>query len=134
MKTTFQITAPHFEQLHRHLFPGDEDEHGAVITAGIVDSPGQRRFLAREVFLAKDGVDYVPGKYGYRALTPDFVARVSHHCAKERLAYFAVHCHGGRDSVGFSETDLKSHQRGYPALLDITKGGPVGALVFGPMP
>ncbi len=130
MKTTFRIAAPHFERLNSHLFPGDEDEHGAVITAGIVDKPDEQRFLAREVFLAKDGVDYVPGKYGYRALTPDFVARVSHHCARERLAYFAVHCHGGQDSVRFSETDLKSHQRGYPALLDIMNGGPVGALVF----
>lgn len=130
MKTTFRITAPQFERLERHLFPGDEDEHGAVIAAGIVETPHERRLLAREVFIAKDGVDYVPGKFGYRALTPDFVARVSHHCARERLAYFAVHCHGGRDSVGFSETDLKSHQRGYPALVDITNGGPVGALVF----
>ena len=30
----------------------------------------------------------------------------------------------------FSADDLASHERGYPALLDITKGGPVGALVF----
>lgn len=130
MKTTFRINEPMFERLERHLFPGDGDEHGAVISAGIVETSNERRFLAREVFIAKDGLDYVPGKFGYRALTPDFVARVSHQCARERLAYFAVHCHGGRDSVGFSDTDLKSHQRGYPALLDITSGGPVGALVF----
>jgi hypothetical protein len=25
---------------------------------------------------------------------------------------------------------MASHERGYPALLDITRGGPVGALVF----
>jgi tRNA A37 threonylcarbamoyladenosine dehydratase len=31
--------------------------------------------------------------------------------------------------VEFSEPDNRSHERGYPALLDIT-GGPVGALVF----
>lgn len=130
MKTTFRISGPQFERLRRHLFPGDGDEHGAVITAGIAETNRQTRFLARDVFIAKDGLDYVPGKFGYRALTPDFVARVSNHCARERLCYFAVHCHGGRDSVGFSDTDLKSHQRGYPALLDITSGGPVGALVF----
>ena len=28
------------------------------------------------------------------------------------------------------QIDLRSHERGYPALLDITRGGPVGALVF----
>lgn len=124
------MSGPHFERLERHLFPGDGDEHGAVITAGVCETGRGRRLLVREVFIAKDGVDYVPGRHGYRALTPDFVARVSNHCARERLCYFAVHCHGGRDSVGFSETDLQSHERGYPALLDITNGGPVGALVF----
>ena len=67
---------------------------------------------------------------GTRALTADFVARVSSQCARQNLCYFAVHCHGGDDSVEFSPTDLRSHERGYPALLDITNGGPVGALVF----
>jgi molybdopterin/thiamine biosynthesis adenylyltransferase len=119
-----------FDNLEHHLFPGDGDEHGAVILAGIGESSRGTRFLAREVVLAKDGEEYVPGKYGYRALSANFVARVSDRCARENLCYFAVHCHGGQDSVGFSEIDLESQRRGYPALLDITEGGPVGALVF----
>ena len=127
---SFRINAPLFERLERHLFPGDRDEHGAVILAGLCETERETRFLARDVLLAKDGVDYVPGRYGYRALTAEFVARASNHCTRERLCYFAVHCHGGRDSVAFSDTDLESHKRGYPALLDITMGGPVGALVF----
>jgi hypothetical protein len=131
MKTfNFRISEPLFEQLTSHLFPGDGDEHGAVITAGICVSGRETRLLAREIFLARDGIDYVPGKHGYRALTADFVARSSHHCAQENLCYFAVHCHGGDDFVDFSATDTDSHRRGYPALLDITNGGPVGALVF----
>lgn len=130
MKQTLRISEPHFHRLMRHLFPGDRDEHGAVITAGIVETPQGIRFLARDVILAKDGVDYVPGTRGYRALTTDFVVRVSDQCAREKLCYFAVHCHSGRDSVSFSSDDLASHRRGYPALLDITNGGPVGALVF----
>lgn len=126
----FRISSADFDNLHRHLFPGDGDEHGAVLLAGISESSRETRFLVRQVLLAKDGVDYVPGRLGYRMLTADFVAKASHMAAKERLCYFAVHCHGGRDSVSFSNTDLASHQRGYPALLDITGGGPVGALVF----
>ncbi len=47
-----------------------------------------------------------------------------------RLAYLAIHNHGGADSVGFSGPDMASHERGYPALLDIARGMPVGALVF----
>lgn len=125
-----RIPAGMFAKLHEHLFPGDHDEHGAVIAAGICESPRGTRFLARKLFIARDGIDYVPGKFGYRALTATFVAQVSNYCAQNKLCYFAIHCHGGRDAVGFSNTDLESHKRGYPALLDITNGGPVGALVF----
>jgi hypothetical protein len=127
---SFRIGEPLFKRLMAHLFHGDNDEHGAVITAGVSRSPRRIDLLAREVILAEDGVDYVPGRTGYRSLTAGFVARTSHYCAREGLAYFAVHCHGGTDAVSFSDTDLQSHRRGYPALLDITKGGPVGAIVF----
>lgn len=127
---TLHIGEPQFQRLVRHLFPGDRDEHGAVLLAGISESQRGTRFLVREVVLARDGIDYVPGTRGYRALTTDFIVRISDRCARERLCYFAVHCHGGRDSVAFSSDDLASHKRGYPALLDITDGGPVGAIVF----
>lgn len=130
MTHTFHIAEPLFERLQRHLFPGDHDEHGAVIVAGIVETDRGTRFLARDVLLARDGKDYVPGTRGYRALTTDFVARASDQCAKNNLCYFAVHCHGGRDEVSFSSSDLASQKRGYPALLDITNNGPVGAIVF----
>lgn len=119
-----------FKELYDHLFPGDSDEHGAVIAAGIVETDRGTRLLAREIFLARDGIEYVPGTRGYRALTARFVAEQSDYCAAQNLCYLAVHCHGGSDEVGFSSDDLASHVRGYPALLDITNGGPVGALVF----
>ena len=132
MNTPFSLTIeePLFEKLYAHLFPGDDDEHGAIITAGISQSARGTRLLARDVFLAEDGVDYVPSKRGYRALTTDFIVDKSGHCADENLCYLTVHPHGGYDEVGFSSDDIASHERGYPALLDITKGGPVGALVF----
>ncbi|HPO85016.1 MAG: hypothetical protein DPW21_00570 [Anaerolineae bacterium] len=124
------FTEPQFQEIQQHLFPGDADEHGLVIAAGIVETSLGTRLLARNIFLAKDGVDYVPGKRGYRALTARFVAEKSGFCDDENLCYLAVHCHGGDNWVDFSGHDLASHERGYPALLDITRGGPVGALVF----
>ncbi len=124
------IDKPLFEKLYQHLFPGDKDEHGAVIAAGIVETSCGIRLLAREVFLAHDRIDYVVGTRGYRALTARFVAEVSGYCSAQNLCYLAVHCHGGQDEVCFSADDMASHERGYPALLDITRGGPVGALVF----
>lgn len=130
MKHFMHIAEPLFHRLTHHLFPGDGDEHGAVLIAGISETPRGTRFLVREVLLAKDGTDYVAGTHGYRALTAGFVARAAQLCSREKLCYFAVHNHGGRDSVAFSDVDLASQRRGYPALLDITKGGPVGALVF----
>lgn len=128
--TTLRIGHHHFNQLMTHLFPGDYDEHGAVVAAGVCRIGNDMRLLVRDVFLAQDGVDYIPGRTGYRELTADFVARVSGHCAKDHLAYLAVHCHGGENTVAFSDVDLRSHRRGYPALLDIVGGPPVGALVF----
>jgi hypothetical protein len=132
MKTSISVRIPEplFQRLHGHLFPGDNDEHAAVLCVGLVESERGTRLLIREVFLAHDGIDYVAGTRGYRALTARFVANAVEYCASHRLGYLAVHSHQGNDWVSFSDVDMASHNRGYPALLDITRGGPVGALVF----
>ncbi len=99
-----------WEQLAAHLFPGDADEHGAVIGAGMVTTSRGVRLLARELVLAQDGVDYVPGKRGYRMLTASFVTENVLRFADDGLVYLAIHCHGGGDSVGFSGDDFASHR------------------------
>lgn len=129
-KWTLRIPSSLMDELQAHLFPGDHDEHGAVLGASVVRTPRGTRLLARRLFLADDGIDYVPSRRGYRMLTADFVRECVLACAEEGLTYVAVHCHGGVGSVGFSSDDLASHERGYPALLDILDGPPVGAVVF----
>ena len=124
------IPAGLYAELQRHLFPGDGDEHGAVILAGACESDRGLRLVARELHLAKDGMDYVPGKRGYRMLKAEFIQSKILRARDGRLAYLAIHNHGGTDSVGFSALDMASHERGYPALLDIARGMPVGALVL----
>jgi molybdopterin/thiamine biosynthesis adenylyltransferase len=119
-----------YAHLHGHLFPGDGDEHGAIIAAGLAETIRGVRLLARDLHLAVDGVDYVPGKRGYRMLKAAFIREHIMACRDERLVYLAIHNHGGQDYVAFSDDDMRSHERGYPALLDIAKGMPVGALVF----
>jgi hypothetical protein len=84
-----------FGQLYDHLFQIDNDEHGAVIAAGISKTSSGTRLLARNLFLAKDGVDYIPGKRGYRCLTAQFVADKTDFCCEENLCYIAIHCHPG---------------------------------------
>jgi molybdopterin/thiamine biosynthesis adenylyltransferase len=123
------ITGEQWTVLHGHLFPGDGDEHGAILRCGIACSARGTRLLVRDVATAIDGVDYIEGTRGYRKLTANFVADAIDACAAQGLAYLAVHNHGGRDDVSFSITDMASHERGYPALLDINGGVPVGALV-----
>ena len=123
------ISAAHYTDLHNHLFPGDKDEHGAVLAVGISENENDIKILVRKVFIAKDGVDYVPGQFGYRALTAQFVAETSDYCLSNKLGYLAVHCHLGTNQVSFSPDDYASHKRGYPALLQMV-GEPVGALVF----
>ncbi len=120
-----------WKDLSDHLFRGDHDEHGAVILAGRADGCRGPRLLARGLVLARDGVDYVPGQTGYRALAPTFVRDAAVRAHQENLAYLAVHNHFGDRTVGFSSIDLASHERGYPALLQITSQI-VGGLVFTP--
>ena len=129
--TDVLVTARHHEQLMAHLFPGDNDEHGAILRAGIVRSGSGLRLLIQNIEPARFGTDYVAGKYGYRALTPTFIHREIARCRDTGLAYLAVHNHQTDRHVDFSRIDLESHERGYPALLDIGGGIPVGALVYG---
>ncbi len=117
--------------LMAHLYPGDHDEHGAVLHAGIVRSGNSLRLLVKDVEPAEFGRDYVPGQHGYRALSPTFIHRQIVQCRDAGLAYLAVHNHRSDRSVAFSRIDIESHERGYPALLDIGRGIPVGALVYG---
>ena len=126
------VTSGDHQRIVDHLFPGDKDEHGAILRAGIVRNGSSLRLLIQHVQPADFGIDYVAGRHGYRALTPTFIHREILQCRDTGLAYLAVHNHHGSDrQVDFSRIDLESHGRGYPALLDIGRGIPVGALVYG---
>ena len=125
------VTSGDHQRITEHLFPGDQDEHGAILRAGIVRSGSSLRLLIQHVYPAEFGTDYVAGKYGYRALTPTLIHREILQCRDAGLAYLAVHNHGSDRRAEFSRVDLESHERGYPALLDIGRGVPVGALVYG---
>jgi hypothetical protein len=117
-------------ELFGHLFPGDNDEHGAIILAGVCQTDRGLKLVARELHLAIDGKDYVPGRHGYRMLKGEFIQSRILRARDLKLAYLAIHNHGGTTSVGFSSDDFASHERGYPSLVDISRGMPVGALVF----
>lgn len=117
-------------RLSEHLFPGDRDEHGAIIYAGLhVTSEGIVRLLGRELVLAQDGTDYVESERAHRKLRAQFIQEHIRRCREVGLVYLAVHNHRLADSVAFSPKDLDSHRRGYPALVDINYPRPVGALV-----
>lgn len=128
---SLRITLADYDKLYRHLFPGDHDEHGAVLLAGIVTRGSETILLVREVHPAIEGTDYVESKIGYRALSPKFIHKYITRARDLGLVYLAVHNHSSTTSVQFSTTDFDSHARGYPALLQIANGMPVGALVCG---
>lgn len=130
-KCKVRITRRHFDELMAHMFQADNDEHGAVLLAGISNNGNGLTLYVREIHLAMDGTDYVDGTFGHRALAPTFIHRLITRARDERLAYLAVHNHGSDRHVGFSQVDMEAHERGYPALLQIARGMPVGALVFG---
>lgn len=132
MNESIALTLPEalHTELKQHLFPGDCDEHGAVIAVGWHRKNGRLRLLGQRLFCACDDVDYLYGVRGYRKLRAEFIGECLAYCREQGLGYLAVHNHGGTHSVAFSSVDLASHERGYPALLDILQGPPVGALVF----
>lgn len=123
------MTHAHWALLHDHLFPGDGDEHGAALLCGLAQGRRGPRLLVRDAVLAVDGTDYLPGTRGYRNLTGEFVTPLIRRARDEHLVYVGVHNHGGGTSVGFSDLDLASHERGYPTLLRMARM-PVGGLVL----
>lgn len=124
------MTGGLYDKIRAHLFPGDGGEHGAVILAGLAETETDFRLLAREECLAQDGLDYVQGKRAHRQLMAEFITPNVMKARDEGLVYLAVHNHCGDARVRFSRVDLQSHERGYPGLLQIAQGQPVGALVF----
>jgi molybdopterin/thiamine biosynthesis adenylyltransferase len=108
----------------------DRHEHGGVLLCGYAMGGRSGRLLVRRFIPAVDGRDYVPSDRGHRALTAAFIKRVLGQAAQERLACVFVHGHGPGDSVGFSATDMRSHERGYPALLSLVDAPFVGAIVL----
>lgn len=119
-----------YKCLHTHLFPGDGHGHAAAILAGVSNTRRGTRLLARDLHLAEDGKDYVTGTHTHHTLRAEFIRKQVRQARDEHLAYLAIHNHGGTDRVMFSDDDLHSQNEGYPALLDITRGLPVGAVVF----
>lgn len=118
-----------WSEVTAHIHQADGDEHGGALLCGIAAGRRGTRFLANRFIPAIDGVDYVPGTLGHRALTASFVRRTTRIASERNLACLLLHGHGPGDTVGFSAVDLASHERGYPALLDITNQV-VGALVL----
>ena len=99
------VTSEDHHRIMEHLYPGDQDEHGAILRAGIVRNGSSLRLLIQHVQPAEFGTDYVAGRYGYRALTPTFVHREILQCRDAGLAYLAVHNHGSDRHVEFSRVD-----------------------------
>jgi hypothetical protein len=124
-----RFRAAQWNQLSKHLFAGDRDEHGAALLCGPVRTDRSLRLVVREVVPAMDGVDYVPGVRGYRHLDGAFVTRQLRRAKDLGLVYLAAHNHGGEGQVTFSRSDLDSHERAYPTLLS-ANGEAVGGLVL----
>lgn len=130
MTVDLRITDALWQELNDHLIRPDGSENGAVLHCGVSRVGNNIVLTAKSIAVAKEGRDYVPGTYGYRALTATFVGDQIDIATETGSAYLAVHNHGGHGSVAFSRTDMDSHERGYPALLQYADGTPVGALVI----
>jgi hypothetical protein len=107
----------------------DDGAHGAVLLAEPTEGPRGARLLVRQVIPAIDGVDYVRGTTGFHALRPEFVRDCAMRAHANGWAYVAVHNHGGFGRVRFSSIDLASHERGYPALVQLIDRPVIGLVL-----
>lgn len=115
-----------------HLFRDDEAEHAGVLLCGWAQTQQRITLAVREFIPAVDGVDYVTTEKQHGRLQPLFIDDALTRAADHGLAYIAIHNHVySADEVGFSKVDFASHEYGYPTLLRLNEGAPVGAAVFG---
>jgi hypothetical protein len=132
MTSRLRITGPDYEALHAHLFPGDHDEHAAILLAGLSLRRGSPCLLVREIH-PLGPTEFVAGTYGYRQLAASALARLGSRAEEEGLALITCHSHpGAKSQVSLSRDDLAGHRRVFPHLLDIvSNGSPVGGIAFG---
>ena len=132
MKPRLRITDAGYKALHAHLFPGDHDEHAAILLAGLASLEDSPTLLVREVHHL-DTNEFIPGEHGYRQISAAALARLGSRAQAEGLALISCHSHpGAGERVGLSRDDLAGHQRVFPHLLDIVGGArPVGGIAFG---
>lgn len=132
MKARLRLTAEDYSPLRDHLFPGDSDEHAALLLAGVHRRSDSTTLLVREVH-PLGPQEFLPGENGYRQLSPRALARLGNRADDEKLALISCHSHpGARERVRLSNDDLAGHERIFPHLLDIVgNGSPVGGIAFG---
>jgi molybdopterin/thiamine biosynthesis adenylyltransferase len=125
------LTGEDAEEIRRHLFQGDRDEHAAIVLAGVDQRSAVTRLLGREIHLLGE-TEFIPGEHGYRQISAATLARLGNRAAEEGLALASCHSHPGATStVELSGDDLAGHRRVFPHLLDIVDGKPVAGLAMG---
>ena len=127
-----RIAQDDYERLFAHLFPGDHDEHGALLLAGSHPRrDGGTLLTVREVHPLSDA-EFPPGKHGYRQFAAIALARLGNRAHEENLALLSVHSHpGSGERTGLSPDDLAGHERSFEHLLDITGARCIAGIAFG---
>jgi hypothetical protein len=127
-----RIAEDDYRLLHAHLFPGDRDEHGALLLAGHhTRRDGGALLTVREVHLLVEE-EFPPGDRGYRQFAAQALARVANRGEQEKLALVTAHSHpGSSNRTGLSRDDLAGHERLFEHLLDITGAQKIAGVAFG---
>ena len=114
------------------LLPAGGAEGAAFLACGRAGDGSERRLLVRYVIPVRDE-DWGPSDRGAEGqISARAVAAAARRIADDGLSLVWVHSHPlADDTVRFSDDDRASIVRAHPALLDITGGQPVGALVVG---
>jgi hypothetical protein len=127
-----RISHVEYALLSEHLFPGDRDEHGALLLVGTHQRADRSLLMTvREVHPLSEH-EFPQGVYGYRQFAASALARLANRAADENLALVSAHSHpGAGERTGLSADDLAAHERVFEHLLDITGAPLVGGIALG---
>ena len=103
-----------YEHLHARLFPGDGDQHGAVMEAGLATLGGRQAPSARRAVEGRGPGGLAPRCPGLSDVAGGRCNQGIRDCCADGLVYLAIHNHGGRDRWDSPAWILQPTNGGFP--------------------
>lgn len=110
-----RIAGVHYQQLKKHLFPGDNKEAVAIALCGRCEYRGNHTLVVQEILLVPH--DICERRGDYVRWPTDIINPLLEKAAKKKLALVKIHCHPGPGiHEFFSDLDDESDNRLFKSI------------------